>query len=285
MDNKKIRFSTDVYWSVGVWVAMSLFMLTDRWFAFLPAEADWVYVSCMSLSLLTAFDVYRCYKAAQKGGCRIATAVDLPWALVLLAGVLWLSVSAQISALRQIEVAGLLDMVCLVLNLWFILGLMGKRRYATGDGDAATVDAFEYTLPAGRSSALSAVRKALSYIEYFSLVVFLAVLGYVLMEKGNIVVAAVVFVLALVVLVVEIKMCLPSNSTATRIGYCRPLGNPALDVMCIGLGIATAAVGPMWLGAMLLVFFVADLLLWAVVRWKIVKRCGYIWNKCNKVSR
>jgi len=285
MDNKKIRFSTDAYWSVGVWVAMSLFMLADRWFAFLPAEADWVYVSCMSLSLLTAFDVYRCYKAAQKGGCRIATAVDLPWALVLLAGVLWLSVSTQISALRQIEVAGLLDMVCLVLNLWFILGLMGKRRYATGDGDAATVDAFEYTLPAGRSSALSAVRKALSYIEYFSLVVFLAVLGYVLIGKGNMVVAAVVFVLALVVLVVEIKMCLPSNSTATRIGYCRPLGNPALDVMCIGLGIATAAVGPMWLGAMLLVFFVADLLLWAVVRWKIVKRCGYIWNKCNKVSR
>ena len=201
MDNKKIRFSTDVYWSVGVLVAMSLFMLADRWFAFLPAEADWVYVSCMSLSLLTAFDVYRCYKAAQKGGCLIATAVDLPWALVLLAGVLWLSVSAQISALRQIEVAGLLDMVCLVLNLWFILGLMGKRRYATGDADAATVDAFEYTLPAGRSSALSAVRKALSYIEYFSLVVFLAVLGYVLMEKGNIVVASVVFVLALVVLV------------------------------------------------------------------------------------
>lgn len=30
MDNKKIRFSTDVYWSVGVWVAMSLFMLADR---------------------------------------------------------------------------------------------------------------------------------------------------------------------------------------------------------------------------------------------------------------
>lgn len=76
MNNKEIRFSVNVYWSVGVWVAMSLFMLADRWLGFLPAGADWVYVSCMSLSLLTAFDVYRCYKAAQKGGCRIATAVD-----------------------------------------------------------------------------------------------------------------------------------------------------------------------------------------------------------------
>lgn len=267
MNNKKIRFSVDVYWSVGVWVAMSLFMLADRWFAFLPAEADWVYVSCMSLSLLTAFDVYRCYKAAQKGGCRIATAVDLPGVLVLLAGVLWLSVSAQIPALRQSEVAELFDMVCFVMNLWFILGLMGKRRYVTGDGDAATVDAFEYTLPADAGiTALTMVRKALSYIEYFSMVVFLAVLGYVLIGKGNMVIAAVVFVLALVALVVEIRMCLPSNSTATRIGYCRPLGNPVLDVVCIGLGIATAAVGPMWLGAMLLVFFAADLLLWGVVR-------------------
>lgn len=158
-------------------------------------------------------------------------------------------------------------MVCFVMNLWFILGLMGKRRYVTGDGDAATVDAFEYTLPADAGiTALTMVRKALSYIEYFSMVVFLAVLGYVLIGKGNMVIAAVVFVLALVALVVEIRMCLPSNSTATRIGYCRPLGNPVLDVVCIGLGIATAAVGPMWLGAILLVFFAADLLLWGVVR-------------------
>lgn len=263
MNNKKIRFSVDVYWSVGAWVAMSLLLLADRWFAFLPAEADWVYVCCMSLGLLTVFDVYRCHKAARKGGCRIAAVVDLPWALGLLASVLWLSVSAQISALRQIEVAGLLDTVCFVLNLWFILGLLGKHKYATGD--AAAVDAFEYTLPTGQPSALSAVRKALSYIEYFSLVAFLAVLGFVLMEKGNMVVAAVFFVLALVALVVEIKMCLPRNSAATRIGYCRPLGNPVLDVVCIGLGIAAVAIGPMWLGALLLVFFVADLLLWAVV--------------------
>ena len=148
MNNKKIRFSVDVYWSVGAWVAMSLLLLADRWFAFLPAEADWVYVCCMSLGLLTVFDVYRCHKAARKGGCRIAAVVDLPWALGLLASVLWLSVSAQISALRQIEVAGLLDTVCFVLNLWFVFGLLGKRKYATGNGDATAVDAFEYTLPA-----------------------------------------------------------------------------------------------------------------------------------------
>ena len=269
MNNKKIRFSVDVYWSVGAWVAMSLLLLADRWFAFLPAEADWVYVCCMSLGLLTVFDVYRCYKAARKGGCRIAAAVDLPWASVLLASVLWLSVSAQISALRQIEVAGLLDTVCFVLNLWFVFGLLGKRKYATGNGDATAVDAFEYTLPADAGiTALAMVRKALSYIEYFSLVVFLAVLGYVLMEKGDTVVAAVVFVLALVALVVEVRMCLPRNSVATRIGYCRPLGNPVLDVVCIGLGIATAVIGPMWLGGMLLVFFLADLLLWTVT-WRL----------------
>ena len=140
-----------------------------------------------------------------------------------------------------------------------------KRKYATGNGDATAVDAFEYTLPADAGiTALTMVRKALSYIEYFSLVVFLAVFGYVLMGKGNVVVAVVVFVLALVALVVEVKMCLLRNSAATRIGYCRPLGNPLLDVVCIGLGITTAAIGPMWLGAMLLVFFVSDLLLWAL---------------------
>lgn len=269
MNNKEIRFSVDVYWSVGAWVAISLFLLADRWFGFLPVESDGVYVCCMTFGLLAAFDAYRCYKAARKGGCRIAAAVDLPWALGLLASVLWLSVSAQISALRQIEVAGLLDTVCFVLNLWFVFGLLGKRKYATGDGDATAVDAFEYTLPADAGiTALAMVRKALSYIEYFSLVAFLAVLGYVLMEKGNAVVAAVVFVLALVALVVEVRMCLPRNSVATRIGYCRPLGNPVLDVVCIGLGIATAVIGPMWLGGMLLVFFLADLLLWAVT-WRL----------------
>lgn len=250
-------------------MAISLFLLADRWFGFLPVESDGVYVCCMTFGLLAAFDAYRCYKAARKGGCRIAAAVDLPWALGLLASVLWLSVSAQISALRQIEVAGLLDTVCFVLNLWFVFGLLGKRKYATGDGDATAVDAFEYTLPADAGiTALAMVRKALSYIEYFSLVAFLAVLGYVLMEKGNAVVAAVVFVLALVALVVEVRMCLPRNSVATRIGYCRPLGNPVLDVVCIGLGIATAVIGPMWLGGMLLVFFLADLLLWAVT-WRL----------------
>lgn len=269
MNNKEIRFSVDVYWSVGAWVAISLFLLADRWFGFLPVEADGVYVCCMTFGLLAAFDACRCYKAVRKGGCRIAAAVDLPWALGLLASVLWLSVSAQISALRQIEVAGLLDTVCFVLNLWFVFGLLGKRKYATGNGDATAVDAFEYTLSADAGiTALTMARKALSYIEYFSLVAFLAVLGYVLMEKGYTVVAAVVFVLALVALVVEVRMCLPRNSVATRIGYCRPLGNPVLDVVCIGLGIATAVIGPMWLGGMLLVFFLADLLLWTVT-WRL----------------
>lgn len=269
MNNKEIRFSVDVYWSVGAWVAISLFLLADRWFGFLPVEADWVYVCCMTFGLLAAFDACRCYKAVRKGGCRIAAAVDLPWALGLLASVLWLSVSAQISALRQIEVAGLLDTVCFVLNLWFVFGLLGKRKYATGNGDATAVNAFEYTLSADAGiTALTMARKALSYIEYFSLVAFLAVLGYVLMEKGYTVVAAVVFVLALVALVVEVRMCLPRNSVATRIGYCRPLGNPVLDVVCIGLGIATAVIGPMWLGGMLLVFFLADLLLWTVT-WRL----------------
>lgn len=269
MNNKEIRFSVDVYWSVGAWVAISLFLLADRWFGFLPVEADGVYVCCMTFGLLAAFDACRCYKAVRKGGCRIAAAVDLPWALGLLASVLWLSVSAQISALRQIEVAGLLDTVCFVLNLWFVFGLLGKRKYATGNGDATAVNAFEYTLSADAGiTALTMARKALSYIEYFSLVAFLAVLGYVLMEKGNTVVAAVVFVLALVALVVEVRMCLPRNSVATRIGYCRPLGNPVLDVVCIGLGIATAVIGPMWLGGMLLVFFLADLLLWTVT-WRL----------------
>lgn len=269
MNNKEIRFSVDVYWSVGAWVAISLFLLADRWFGFLPVEADGVYVCCMTFGLLAAFDACRCYKAVRKGGCRIAAAVDLSWALGLLASVLWLSVSAQISALRQIEVAGLLDTVCFVLNLWFVFGLLGKRKYATGNGDATAVNAFEYTLSADAGiTALTMARKALSYIEYFSLVAFLAVLGYVLMEKGNTVVAAVVFVLALVALVVEVRMCLPRNSVATRIGYCRPLGNPVLDVVCIGLGIATAVIGPMWLGGMLLVFFLADLLLWTVT-WRL----------------
>lgn len=269
MNNKEIRFSVDVYWSVGAWVAISLFLLADRWFGFLPVEADGVYVCCMTFGLLAAFDACRCYKAVRKGGCRIAAAVDLPWALGLLASVLWLSVSAQISALRQIEVAGLLDTVCFVLNLWFVFGLLGKRKYATGNGDATAVDAFEYTLSADAGiTALTMARKALSYIEYFSLVAFLAVLGYVLMEKGYTVVAAVVFVLALVALVVEVRMCLPRNSVATRIGYCRPLGNPVLDVVCIGLGIATTVIGPMWLGGMLLVFFLADLLLWTVT-WRL----------------
>lgn len=269
MNNKEIRFSVDVYWSVGAWVAISLFLLADRWFGFLPVEADGVYVCCMTFGLLAAFDACRCYKAVRKGGCRIAAAVDLPWALGLLASVLWLSVSAQILALRQIEVAGLLDTVCFVLNLWFVFGLLGKRKYATGNGDATAVNAFEYTLSADAGiTALTMARKALSYIEYFSLVAFLAVLGYVLMEKGYTVVAAVVFVLALVALVVEVRMCLPRNSVATRIGYCRPLGNPVLDVVCIGLGIATAVIGPMWLGGMLLVFFLADLLLWTVT-WRL----------------